>query len=240
MPNSNRMHLGVNNWMRVRYFTKDKFHKIFHLKKIFNIQLTFDNPQQSRKKRLESIYSRYFSLTPGAKQSSMTLQVALAFVQALQLSFGLTSDNILLALQEAHRAADEYYYIRHAMEWDTTFLIPAEAIAADSKFFRDCQYDFSKMCRYKQDKLASNRLSVARIIDLFGEDGRKNSRRWSSRCANLVGFCTKRNHPARHRLFPARKIQRSPPKCRRRLMPPLMSLFCILCNYVTQRVIYLI
>ena len=29
------------------------------------------------------------------------------------------------------------------------------------------------MCRYKQDKLASNRLSVERIIDLFGEDGRK-------------------------------------------------------------------
>ena len=59
------------------------------------------------------------------------------------------------------------------MEWDTTFLIPAEAIAADSKFFRECKYDFSKMCRYKQDKLASNRLSVARIIDLFGENGRK-------------------------------------------------------------------
>ena len=102
-----------------------------------------------------------------------SLQVALAFVKALQLSYGLTSDNILLALQNAHRAADEYYTIRHAMEWDTSFIIPEEAIAADLTLFRDCSYNFSQMCRYKQNKLASNRLSVARIVDIFGIDGRK-------------------------------------------------------------------
>jgi hypothetical protein len=78
-----------------------------------------------------------------------------------------------LALQDAHRAADEYYTIRHAMEWDTSFIIPAEAIAADSALFRDCHYNFSQMCRYKQSKLAHNRLSVARIIDIFGTDGTK-------------------------------------------------------------------
>ena len=102
-----------------------------------------------------------------------SLQVALAFVKALQLSYGLTSDNILLALQNAHRAADEYYTIRHAMEWDTSFIITDDAIAADSTLFRDCHYNFSQMCRYKQNKLASNRLSVARIVDIFGTDGQK-------------------------------------------------------------------
>ena len=102
-----------------------------------------------------------------------SLQVALAFVNALQLSYGLTSDDILLALQDAHRAADEYYTIRHAMEWDTSFFIPEEAIAADSTLFRDCHDNFSQMCRYKQNKLASNRLSVARIVDIFGKDGQK-------------------------------------------------------------------
>ena len=76
-----------------------------------------------------------------------SLQVALAFVNALQLSYGLTSNAILLALQDAHRAADEYYTIRHAMEWDTSFIIPEEAIAADSVLFRDCHCNFSQMCR---------------------------------------------------------------------------------------------
>ena len=102
-----------------------------------------------------------------------SLQVALDFVNALQLSYGLNSDNILLALQDAHRAADEYYTIRHAMEWDTSFTIPTDAIAADSTLFRRCNYNFSQMCRYKQSKLASNRLSVARIVDIFGTDGKK-------------------------------------------------------------------
>ena len=59
------------------------------------------------------------------------------------------------------------------MEWDTTFVIPAKVIAADSSLFRDCQYDFSKMCRSKQDKLVSNRIPVARIIALFGKNGQK-------------------------------------------------------------------
>jgi hypothetical protein len=102
-----------------------------------------------------------------------SLQVALAFARALQFSYGLTPNDILLALQDAHRAADEYYTIRHAMEWDTSFIIPAEAIAADSVLFRNCNYNFSQMCRYKQSKLAHNRLSVSRIIDLFGTDGKK-------------------------------------------------------------------
>ena len=99
--------------------------------------------------------------------------MALAFVNALQLDYGLTSNAILLALQDAHRAADEYYTIRHAMAWDTSFIIPEEAIAADSVLFHDCHCNFSQMCRYKQSKLAHNRLSVSRIIDLFGTEGNK-------------------------------------------------------------------
>ena len=102
-----------------------------------------------------------------------SLRVALAFVNALQLNYGLTSDDILVALQSAHRAADEYYTIRHAMDWDTSFVIPAIALEADSTLFRECHYNFSQMCRYKQQKLAHNRLSVARIIDIFGSEGHK-------------------------------------------------------------------
>lgn len=73
-----------------------------------------------------------------------SLQVVLAFVNGLQLNFGLTSDNILRALQEAHRAADEYYTIRHAMEWDTMFVIPAEVIAADQVYSETASMIFPK------------------------------------------------------------------------------------------------
>jgi hypothetical protein len=57
------------------------------------------------------------------------------------------------------------------MEWDTTFLIPPEAIADDSALHRECGHDISKMCRYKQNKLAANRRSKHRIDSVFGTDG---------------------------------------------------------------------
>ena len=55
------------------------------------------------------------------------------FVQGLDLNFGLTPNDILRALQDAHRASDEYY---------THFVIPRESIEADSALFRLCNYDF--------------------------------------------------------------------------------------------------
>lgn len=63
--------------------------------------------------------------------------------------------------------------MKHAMEWDTTFVIPPAAIAADSVLFRECGYDFSEMCRYKQNKLAGNRITKDRIDSIFGSDGKR-------------------------------------------------------------------
>ena len=45
----------------------------------------------------------------------MSLQQVLIFTNGLQLSYGLTSNDILLALQATHTAADEYNTIRHVM-----------------------------------------------------------------------------------------------------------------------------
>ena len=98
---------------------------------------------------------------------------SMAFIHGLQLNYGLTKQDILLALQKAHQASDEYYTMRHAMEWDTTFVIPSEAIVNDSTLFRDCDYDFPKMCRYKQNLLAANRISRHRINSVFGTDGQR-------------------------------------------------------------------
>jgi hypothetical protein len=64
--------------------------------------------------------------------------------------------HIQSALQAAHTAADEYYTVRHALAWNTDFVIPADAIAADSTLFQECGYDFARMCRHKQSKLSHN------------------------------------------------------------------------------------
>ena len=107
------------------------------------------------------------------KMVQESLHKAMTFIHGLQLNFGLTEQDILLALQKAHQASDEYYTMRHAMEWDTTFVIPSEAIVNDSALFRDCDYDFPKMCRYKQNLLAANRISRHRINSVFGTDGQR-------------------------------------------------------------------
>lgn len=97
----------------------------------------------------------------------------LAFTDGLQLSYGLTAADILSALQAEHKAADEYYTVRHALAWNTDFVIPEEDIVADSKLFQQCGYDFATMCSYKQTLLANNRLSRERITSIFGPTGTK-------------------------------------------------------------------
>ena len=77
----------------------------------------------------------------------------------------------MAALQAAHRASDEYFTMRHTEAWDTTFTIPQSDIDEDLQLFRDMKYDFTSMCRHKQNKLASNRISPARIHSIFGIDG---------------------------------------------------------------------
>jgi hypothetical protein len=100
-------------------------------------------------------------------------QQVLAFTDGLQLSYGLTFADIWSALQSAHTAADEYYTVRHALAWNTDFVIPQDAIEADSALFKECGFDFARMCRHKQHLLASNRLSRNRIISVFGPTGTK-------------------------------------------------------------------
>ena len=86
------------------------------------------------------------------------------FIQGLSLNFGLTTNDILCALQDAHRASDEYYTMRHAQAWNTDFEIPTESIEADSALFKLCNYNFTEVCRRKQALLAHNRISKDRII----------------------------------------------------------------------------
>ena len=100
-------------------------------------------------------------------------QQVLKFAEGLQLSLTLTTQDIMAALQAAHTAASEYFTVRHALAWNTDFVIPTEAIAADLVLFRECGYDFPAMCWYKQRKLAHNRLSTDRIVAIFGSTGTK-------------------------------------------------------------------
>ena len=76
------------------------------------------------------------------------------------------------ALTAAHQASDEYFTSRHTAAWDTTFVIPPQALASDAALFRQCNRDFPTMCRHKQSLLASNRLSLERLHSIFGSDGR--------------------------------------------------------------------
>ena len=57
------------------------------------------------------------------------------------------------------QAQQEYYTMRHALEWNTDFVI----------IFKACNYDFSTMCRHKQASLAKNRISRERIWAVFGQ-----------------------------------------------------------------------
>ena len=102
-----------------------------------------------------------------------SFQQVLTFTDGLQLSSTLTTHDMMSALQAAHTAAGEYYTVWHALAWNTDFVFPAEAIAEDSALFRECGYDFAKMCRYKQSKLAHNRLSTERIYSIFWPTGTK-------------------------------------------------------------------
>ena len=94
-----------------------------------------------------------------------SLQQLLIFTNGLQLSYGLTSNDILLALQAAYIAADEYYTIRHVMSWNTDFVIPAEAIAAKSDLFTTILLGCVVANKVL---LATNRLLKERIISIFG------------------------------------------------------------------------
>ena len=85
-----------------------------------------------------------------------SLQQVMDFSAGFHLLYGLTNDDIMTALRAAHIAADKYYTVRHALAWNTDFVIPVEAIEADSNLFQSCGQDFAAMCRHKQQLLANN------------------------------------------------------------------------------------
>ena len=95
------------------------------------------------------------------------------FSAGFHLLYCLTNDDIMTALKATHTAADEYYTVRHALAWNTDFVIPIEAIEADSTLFQSCGQDFAAMCRHKQQLLAHNRLLPERIFSIFGPTGQR-------------------------------------------------------------------
>ena len=124
------------------------------------------------KLRLNSLKLLHFDARDEAIVQQSFEQVQ-AFTSGLQLSFGLKPTHILHALRDAHQAADEYYTMKHAQQWNTDFVIPQEAIAADSALFQHCNYNFAAMCRHKQALLAANRISQERIWSVFGKNGNR-------------------------------------------------------------------
>jgi len=96
-----------------------------------------------------------------------------SFLKALGLQSLITYDQVTEALQHAHRASEEYYTTKHAQEWNTDFEFPIEALTDDTKLWHACDHDFTKMCSFKQAKLAQNRLSVQRVLSTFGATGTK-------------------------------------------------------------------
>jgi hypothetical protein len=97
----------------------------------------------------------------------------LAFNAGFNFPHNLLAVDIMTALVAAHQASDEYFTSRHTAAWDTTFVIPPEALASDAALFRQCNMDFPTICQYKQSLLASNCLSLDRLHSIFGSDGRR-------------------------------------------------------------------
>ena len=87
--------------------------------------------------RLNSLKLLHFD-TRDVQLINDSYQQVLNFAEGLHLSLSLTTQDIMAALQAAHTAASEYFTVRHALAWNTDFVIPADAIAADSMLFRDC------------------------------------------------------------------------------------------------------
>ena len=122
--------------------------------------------------RLNAIKILHFDSRDTIVINEAFLQIQ-SFISGLHLTYGLTTSDIMAALQAAHQASDEYFTMRHTEAWDTTVIISQADIDADMQLFQDLNYDFTSMCRYKQRKLASNRISPARIQSIFGNNGTK-------------------------------------------------------------------
>ena len=84
--------------------------------------------------RLNSIKILHFDSRDDIVINAAFRQVQ-SFISGLHLTFGLTTSDIMTALQAAHQAADEYFTMRHTEAWDITFIIPQADIDADMKLY---------------------------------------------------------------------------------------------------------
>ena len=63
------------------------------------------------------------------------------FGAALGLKLRISVDQIRKVLEDAHRAAEGYYTLKHAEQWNTDFEFPQDAINADAALWRQCSHD---------------------------------------------------------------------------------------------------
>ena len=101
------------------------------------------------KLRINSMKILQFDSTDKGKVAKAKMAVD-EFTHSLAIKAQLSDKDILDALQQAHIASDEYYNLKHAAAWDTTFEFPPEAISADMELWKQCSRDFTLMC--KQNK----------------------------------------------------------------------------------------
>jgi len=95
------------------------------------------------------------------------------FGKALGLDLQISADRIRKVLEDAHRASEGYYTLKHAEQWNTDFEFPQDAIDADEALWHQCSHDLTAICKVKQARLAHNRLSVRRVLQAFGPLGTK-------------------------------------------------------------------
>jgi hypothetical protein len=75
-------------------------------------------------------------------------------------------------LTEAHTVASSVFSIKAAQIWGGEFVIPPAALAADLKLFQQCAHNLTTLCNTRHNALRHNRLSIERIHQTFGRDGR--------------------------------------------------------------------
>jgi hypothetical protein len=110
------------------------------------------------------------------------------FGKALGLDLQISADQIRKVLEDAHRASEGYYTLKHAEQWNTDFEFPQEAIDTDEALWHQCSHDLTELCKVQQARLAHNRLSVRRVLQAFGPLGTKYPKMLHSDFMILMDF----------------------------------------------------
>jgi hypothetical protein len=148
------------------------------------------------------------------------------FSKALGLDVHITADQIRNVLEDAHRASEGYYTLKHAEQWNTDFEFPQAAIDADEALWHQCSQDLTAVCKVKQARLAHNRLSVRRVLQAFGPLGSKYPKMLHSDFMILMDFAANGITP----LFAADFVPQAsnPPPLRKRYLTLKHTVNCLL------------